>query len=210
MGRPPLGPASLEPASRTSSAVVSLRSRVLAPHLLDYVDQVRMSLRTSTVESIERALREFVTFLADFDPEVATVADIRRRHIEGFKLHLSRKPSSKGGTPHRHTIAQHLSCALRTCFERLSEWDGDDVPRGVLVPPGDFPIRDLPLPRFIDDAAAARLITAARAHPYLFTSLCVEFLARTGMRRGEFVADYRQAQSKHADHRPLALFGARP
>ena len=154
---------------------------------LDYIDQVRLSLRTSTVDSIERALREFVTFLAGFDPDVAAVADIRRRHIEGFKLHLSRKPSSKGGTLHRHTIAQHLG-ALRTCFERLSEWDGDDIPRGVLVFAGDFPIRDQPLPRFIDDAAAARLIAAARAHPDLFTRLCVEFLARTGMRRGEFMA----------------------
>ncbi|MGH8996472.1 MAG: tyrosine-type recombinase/integrase [Acidimicrobiales bacterium] len=154
---------------------------------LGYIDQVRLSLRPSTVESIERALREFVTFLASFDPEVAAVADIRRRHIEGFKLHLARRPSGKGGTLHRHTIAQHLG-ALRTCFERLSEWDGDDLPRGALVFAGDFPIRDEPLPRFIDDAAASRLLAAARAHPDLFTRLCVEFLARTGMRRGEFMA----------------------
>jgi integrase len=154
---------------------------------LGYIDQVRLSLRPSTVESIERALRELAVFLADFDPDVIAVADIRRRHIEAFKVHLARRPSGKGGTLHRHTIAQHLG-ALRTCFERLSEWDGDDLPRGVLVFAGDFPIRDEPLPRFIDDAAAARLLAAARAHPDLFTRLCVEFLARTGMRRGEFMA----------------------
>jgi integrase len=154
---------------------------------LDYIDQVRLSLRPSTVESIERALREFVSFLAGFDPEVGAVADIRRRHIEGFKLHLAQRPSGKGGNLNRHTISQHLG-ALRTCFERLSEWGGDDLPRGVLVFAGDFPIRDQPLPRFIDDAAAARLLAAARAHPDLFTRLCVEFLARTGMRRGEFMA----------------------
>ena len=159
----------------------------LACTLLDYIDQVRLSLRPSTVESIERALRELVIFLAEFDPDVACVADIRRRHIEGFKLHLARRPSAKGGSLNRHTIAQHLG-ALRTCFERLSEWDGDDVPCGVLVFAGDFPIRDQPLPRFIDDGAAARLLTAARAHPDLFTRLSVEFLARTGMRRGEFMA----------------------
>jgi site-specific recombinase XerD len=154
---------------------------------LGYIDQVRLSLRPSTVESIERALREFAAFLAGSDPEVTAVADIRRRHIEGFKLHLARRPSGKGGTLHRHTIAQHLG-ALRTCFERLSEWDGDDLPRGVLVFAGDFPIRDEPLPRFIDDASAAKLLVAARAHPDLFTRLSIEFLARTAMRRSEFMA----------------------
>ena len=154
---------------------------------LAYIDQVRLSLRPSTVESIERALRELAVFLAGSEPNVTAVADIRRRHIEGFKLHLARRPSGKGGTLHRHTIAQHLG-ALRTCFERLSEWDGDDLPRGVLVFAGDFPIRDQPLPRFIDDAAAARLLAAARSHPDPFTRLSVEFLARTGMRHGEFMA----------------------
>jgi integrase len=152
-----------------------------------YIEQVRVSLRPSTVESIERALREFITFLSATAPEVNCVADLRRRHIEGFKLHLARRPSTKGGTLSRVTIAQHLG-ALRTCFERLTEWAGDDIPQSLLVFAGDFPIRDEPLPRFIDDAAAAKLLAAARAHPDLFTRLSVEFLARTGMRRGEFMA----------------------
>ncbi len=44
-----------------------------------------------------------------------------------------------------------------------------------------------PLPRFIDDAAAAKLLRAAREHPDPFTRLAVEFLARTGLRKGEFL-----------------------
>ena len=155
--------------------------------LQDYVEQVRLSLRLSTVDSIERALREFATFISTADPDVACVADVRRRHVEAFKLHLGGRPSARGGTLNRVTIAGHLG-ALRTCFERLSEWGGDDVPQGVLVFAGDFPIRDERLPRFIDDAAASKLLVAARAHPDLFTRLSVEFLARTGLRRGEFLA----------------------
>jgi integrase len=84
------------------------------------------------------------------------------------------------------SIAGHVS-ALRTCFERLGEWGGDDVPAALLVFSGDSPILDQPLPRFLDDAAAAKLLVAARADPDPFVRLAVEFLARTGMRKGELV-----------------------
>ena len=40
---------------------------------------------------------------------------------------------------------------LRPCFERLTEWAGDDVPAAVLVFAGDLPRCDDPLPRFLDD-----------------------------------------------------------
>ena len=48
-------------------------------------------------------------------------------------------------------------------FTRLAEWGGDDAPARVLLFPGDFPLLDQPLPRFLDDAAAAKLLRAARA-----------------------------------------------
>ena len=53
--------------------------------------------------------------------------------------------------------------------------------------PGDLPITDEPLPRFLDDAAATKLLRAARADPDPFVRLAVEFLARTGMRKGELL-----------------------
>jgi integrase/recombinase XerD len=57
----------------------------------------------------------------------------------------------------------------------------------MLVFAGDLPLRDEPLPRFLDDGAAAKLLQAARADPDPFVRLCVEFLARTGLRKGEFL-----------------------
>jgi integrase len=154
--------------------------------LQGYVDQVRVSLRPSTVSYIEATLREFAGFLATSDAGVAQVSDIRRSHIESFKLHLAARPSAKGGTLSRNSIAQRLG-VLRTCFERLSEWGGEDLPAGILVFVGDLPIRDEPLPRFLDDGAAAKLLVAARADADPFTRLCVEFLARTGLRKQEFL-----------------------
>jgi hypothetical protein len=51
----------------------------------------------------------------------------------------------------------------------------------------DRPIKDRPLPRFLDDPSAAKLLAAARALPDAFDRLAVELLARTGMRKGELL-----------------------
>ena len=147
---------------------------------------MRLSLRASTMVRVEGVLREFACWLAASAPEVACVADLRRRHIEAYKLHLAGRPSARGGKLSRISLAEHLG-ALRACFERLTEWDGGDVPAAVLVFSGDLPLRDEPLPRFLDDGAFTKLLQATRADPDPFVRLAVEFLARTGLRKGEFL-----------------------
>jgi integrase len=151
-----------------------------------YLEQIRLSLRPATVGRAEAVLREFACFLADHASEVARVADIRRAHIEAYKLRLAARPSARGGRLSKLGLADHLGC-LRTFLERLTEWQGPDTPAGVLVFAGDLPLRDQPLPRFLDDGAAAKLLQAARADPDPFVRLCVEFLARTGLRKGELL-----------------------
>src|SRR5665648_254047 len=76
---------------------------------------------------------------------------------------------------------------LRCFFDRIIEWGYPDVPARNHVFAGDMPIRDRPLPRFLDDADAAALLAAARKLPRLFDRVCVEVLARTGLRKGEFL-----------------------
>jgi len=158
----------------------------LGATLTGYIAQTRLSLRASTMVRVEGVLREFAGWLAANAPEVVCVADLRRAHIEAYKLHLASRPSARGGRLSKISLAEHLG-TLRTCFERLTEWDGDDIPARVLVFAGDLPLRDEPLPRFLDDAAFTKLLQAARAADDPFIRLCVEFLARTGLRKGEFL-----------------------
>ena len=158
----------------------------LASTLAGYIAQVRLSLRASTMVRVEGVLREFACWLAGNAPEVACVADLRRRHIETYKLHLASRPSARGGKLSKISLAEHLG-TLRTCFERLTEWDGDDVPAAVLVFSGDLPLRDEPLPRFLGDGAFTKLLQATRNDDDPFVRLAVEFLARTGLRKGEFL-----------------------
>jgi integrase len=154
--------------------------------LQGYIEQMRLSLRPATMVRVEAVLREFAGWLTAEVPEVGAVADLRRAHIERYKRHLAERPSARGGRLSKTALAEHLG-ALRACLERLSEWDGDDAPTRVLMFAGDIPRRDEPLPRFIDDAAAAKLLRAAREDPDPFTRLAVEFLARTGLRKGELL-----------------------
>ena len=154
----------------------------LAATLLGYIEQMRLSLRAATIVSLEGALREFAGWLVREAPEVSAVALLRRSHIENYKLHLAGRDSARGGRLSKTALAEHIG-VLRTSFERLTEWAGDDVPAAVLVFAGDLPRRDDPLPRFLDDGAAAKLLQATRAHPDPFTRLAVEFLARTGLRK---------------------------
>ena len=158
----------------------------LAETLQGYVEQMRVTLRPGSMPHIERDLREFALWLRDHAPEVTAVRDLRRVHIERYKRHVATKPNLRGGRLSKRTIAGELS-TLRICLERLTEWDGEDAPTRTLMFPGDVPKLDDPLPRFIDDGAAKKLIGAARATDDPFARLAVEFLARTGLRRGEFL-----------------------
>lgn len=158
----------------------------LAETLQGYIEQIRVSLRPSTMVGTEGTFRQFALWMATKFPEVRCVADLRRRHIEAYKLHLATRLSSRGTPLSKITIATHLG-TLRACFERLAEWGGDDVPSAVLMFYGDRPLLDEPLPRFLDDGASTKLLQAARADRDPFVRLCVEFLARTGLRKGEFL-----------------------
>ena len=52
--------------------------------------------------------------------------------------------------------------------------------------PGDLPRQDHPLPKALDDAAAARLLRAAQADRRMLVRVTVEMLLRTGLRVSEF------------------------
>ena len=69
----------------------------LAATLTGYIAQTRLSLRASTMVRVEGVLREFACWLAVNAPEVGCVADLRRSHIESYKLHLATRPSARGG-----------------------------------------------------------------------------------------------------------------
>ncbi len=159
---------------------------VMRATMQEYLAQVATTLRPGRVRNIDATLREFAGFVVDTDPTAGCVADLGRCHVEAYKRWLAERPAARGGPLHRHTIKDRL-CALRGFFTRLIEWDVVDAPSRVPVLASDMPIPDEPLPRFLHDAAATKLLQAARADVDPFVRLTVEFLARTGLRKGEYL-----------------------
>jgi site-specific recombinase XerD len=156
-----------------------------------YLDQLAVSMRPATVDVADNTLRCFARFLVVEHPDLVGFADVRRTHVEGFKLFFVAHITAAGRPPARNTIRQRFGM-LRSFFDRIIEWDWDDAPMRIPIFSVDVPVADDPLPRFLDDVQTARLNAAASvAAP--FDRLVIEMLWRTGMRASELCTLERDA-----------------
>jgi site-specific recombinase XerD len=152
-----------------------------------YLEQLGCVLRPRSVGNADQALRALAAFLAEQQPEVTSVAQISRRHIEDFIRWLAARSGRSTAKISPATLAHRLG-TLRMFFVRISEWDWPDAPGRVPIIPGDLPRQDHPLPKALDDAAAAQLLRAAQDQRRMLVRVVVEVLLRTGLRVGEFTA----------------------
>ena len=176
------------PASREIDwPAIAQVAPVLAATSQRYLDQLALSLRPASVVSADGILRRFAGYLTANHPEINGLVDVQRQHIEGFKRYLPTRPGKNGRPPLSEQTIRMALGTLRTFFERVSEWDYPDAPRRVLIFNGDLPTPDDPLPKFLSDVDAAKLMRAAAdADPV--RRLVIEMLAHTGLRVGEFCA----------------------
>jgi site-specific recombinase XerD len=152
-----------------------------------YLEQVACVLRPGSVSGADLALRSFAAFLVEQAPDVATVADVQRRHVEAFKPWLAARPGQNKPRVTGATIAHRLG-TLRMFFIRIAEWGWDEAPAQLPMFAGDLPRQDHPLPKALDDETAAKLLHAARVDPRMLVGVTVEVLLRTGLRVGEYTA----------------------
>ncbi len=150
-----------------------------------YLAQLSTFLAPQSVNAAENVLRQFTHFLLAHSV-VENVAEVSRDDVEDFKVWLASRRGSKGERLAPNTHRQRLR-TLRAFFERIIEWDWPDAPARNPVIGGDIPPRPEPLPKFLDDRDAAKLMAAARASTDPRDRLVIEVLARTGMRAGELV-----------------------
>ena len=159
-----------------------------APQMVEtmgrYLQQIGCILRPGSVSNTDMALRAFAGFLVETAPEVLSVAQVTRRHIEDYKPWLAARPGQNKARVTTATIAHRLG-TLRMFFVRIDEWGWDEAPPRVPMFPGDLPRQDHPLPKGLDDAAASKLLRAAQNDKRLLVRVVVEVLLRTGLRVSE-------------------------
>jgi site-specific recombinase XerD len=152
-----------------------------------YLEQVACVLRPGSVKGADLALRSFAAFLTKTAPEVTSTAQVTRRHVEDYKPWLAKRPGQNKARLTTATIAHRLG-TLRMFFVRIEEWGWNEAPARVPMFPGDLPRQDHPLPKALDDAAAAKLLRAAQAQPRMLIRVTVEVLLRTGLRVSEYTS----------------------
>jgi site-specific recombinase XerD len=148
-----------------------------------YLRQLGTFLAPASVDAAENALRQLARWMIT-EAGLAAVGDIRRDDIEDYKVWLAAQPRAGRGTITAETHRQRMR-TVRQFFERIIEWDWPEAPPRNPVIAGDIPKKPEPLPKFLDDRDAAKLMAAARASADPRDRLVVELLARTGMRAGE-------------------------
>ena len=148
-----------------------------------YLRQLGIFLAPRSVDAADSALRQLARWMIT-EAHLAAVGDIRRDDIEDYKVWLSGKHKSAGQVISRETHRQRMR-TIRQFFERIIEWDWPGAPARNPVIAWDIPKKPEPLPKFLDDRDAAKVMAAARASTDPRDRLVVELLARTGMRAGE-------------------------
>jgi site-specific recombinase XerD len=161
------------------------------PQIVDtmrrYLEQIGCILRPGSVKNTDQALRAFASFLLETTPEVTSINQVTRRHVEDYKPWLAKRPGQNKARVTPATLAHRLG-TLRMFFVRIQEWGWEEAPARVPMFPGDLPRQDHPLPQALDDAAAAKLLRASQADKRLLVRVTVEVLLRTGLRVSEYTA----------------------
>jgi site-specific recombinase XerD len=148
-----------------------------------YLRQLGTFLAPRSVDAADSTLRQLARWMIT-EAGLTAVGDIRRGGIEDYKVWLAAQPRGGGQTITAETHRQRMR-TVRQFFERIIEWDWPGAPARNPVIAWDIPKKPEPLPKFLDDQDAAKLMAAARASTDPRDRLVVELLARTGMRAGE-------------------------
>ena len=179
----------MKPAPVLTWKALELVLPVMTATMRQYLQHLSCSLRPASVRAADQSLRLFATFIFHAHPDVGSVAQLRRPHLEDYKRWLTDGPDHPAAGPGRALSATSRSLrlgTLRMFFTRLVEWDDADAPTRPLLFTGDLPPRDQPLPKALDDADAAKFLRTAQAQPRLLVRVVAEVLIRTGVRVGEF------------------------
>lgn len=156
--------------------------------VLRYLQTVATTVRPKTVEGRAATLRLFAGWLAEAHPEVRSLHQLIRAHLEAFLAfdagRVSRGRAHRGQTisvRHHHRAVHDL----RLFFDDLAAWGWADRPTGVLLHRSDLPRLPEPLPRALRPDVDTALMAAVVALDDPAARCGITLLRGAGLRLGE-------------------------
>lgn len=141
--------------------------------------------RAGSVRHARDAFRYFLRWLADVHPDVTSLRQLTRLHMEEYLAHTHDRINPRNGRPLAPRTRHSYISPLLQFFGETSQWGWDDVPARPVLARSDLPRTPMRLPRFIPREELDRLMAAIEKleDPYQRTALLL--LRWSGARGGE-------------------------
>ncbi|WP_216824133.1 hypothetical protein [Dietzia sp. WMMA184] len=136
--------------------------------MVAYLERKKATCQVKTVSTMATRLKHFGVFLTGIDPDLASVADLdRRHHIEPWLSSLPDSVSDKDGKPISNGDRNRRVIAVMTFLTDITEWGWDAAPGRKVLFRDDIPKLPQVLPRYLPIDADRRLQQALTTHPAL-------------------------------------------
>jgi site-specific recombinase XerD len=147
-------------------------------------------LRPNTVESLINDLLPFAEFLHARHPQVVSLRQLRRDHVEGFLAFNRHRPwrgRKARAVQVSDSVAQSAVLTLRNMFDDIAAWGWAEAPDRQMVFTADIPKLPRPLPRALPPTVDSALMAAVADLPDLFAAVGLQVLRGAGLRVGELL-----------------------
>ncbi|MCK8672221.1 tyrosine-type recombinase/integrase [Rhodococcus sp. HM1] len=161
--------------------------------LLRYVTVRVAVLRPKSAESLINDLLPFADYLTTNHPEVTSLEDLDRSHIEGFlvwnrtRTWRGQRAAAGAGRIISKAVIQSTVLSVRNLLEDITEWGWEQAPPRRLVFAADVPKLDQPLPRALPPDIDAAVMNAVSQLDDSFARIGLTVLRGAGLRVGELL-----------------------
>jgi integrase len=183
------------PARRRQGGPLTRQGRlaaVAAPEIratiLNYLDARSAVLRPKTIDKLTSALAVFGEFVTDAFPELVSIEQLERRHIEAFLTWTSTRSCRNyhGDRPVGPFVTAHAAISVRAFLDDITEW-GWPAPARRLMFTSDIPKQPALLPRALAPDVDHALMAAVDNLDDPFARVGLTILRGTGLRIGELL-----------------------
>jgi integrase len=141
--------------------------------------------RAASVRNARDAFRYFLRWLSGAHPELTSLTELARAHVEGFLSHLYGQVNARTNRPLSARTRYTYISPLLQFFRETSQWGWTDVPSRPLLGRSDLPKLPSALPRFIPRGELDRLMEAVEDLEDPHQRAALLLLRWSGARRGE-------------------------